>query len=81
MESENRMCLCCHDAVARDKKNVCGECEEALIGKSKPIGTSKLMGVVNKQAEDEGLWGPALTATEAYLQRALRDLHRVIEEG
>lgn len=32
------------------------------------------------QAEDEGLWFIAETITEDYLQRALRALHRVIEE-
>lgn len=37
------------------------------------------------QADDEGLWSvPAegtQSITEAHLQQALRDLHRVIEEG
>ncbi len=36
--------------------------------------------VVNKQAEDEGLWFEAQTAPEAYLQQELRRLHTVIEE-
>ena len=35
--------------------------------------------VVNRQAEDEGLWFIAQTAPEAYLQRALRELHAAIE--
>lgn len=39
----------------------------------------KLQGLVNKQAEDEGLWFVAETVPEAYLQRALRKLHAVIE--
>ena len=34
---------------------------------------------VDRQAEDEGLWFRATTAPEAYLQKALRDLHTVIE--
>ena len=32
------------------------------------------------QAEDEGIWFIAETITEDYLQRALRNLHRAIEE-
>lgn len=31
--------------------------------------------LVDTQAEDEGLWFDAETAPEAYLQRALRELH------
>lgn len=41
----------------------------------------KIQKVVDKQAEDEGLWGIAETAPGAYLQQELRKLHRVIEEG
>ena len=36
--------------------------------------------LVNEQAEDNGLWFRALTATEAYLQQRLRELHHLIEE-
>jgi len=35
--------------------------------------------LVNKQAEDEGLWFIAETAPEAYLQKELRKLHVAIE--
>ena len=35
--------------------------------------------LVVTQAEDEGLWFEAATAPEAYLQEALRKLHRLIE--
>ena len=35
--------------------------------------------LVNKQAEDEGLWFINPTITEDYLQRALRELHAVVE--
>lgn len=35
--------------------------------------------LVAKQAEDAGLWFIAERATEAYLQRALRRLHAIIE--
>lgn len=35
--------------------------------------------LVDKQAEDPGLWAPAATATEAYLQQALRELHANVE--
>ena len=41
----------------------------------------RLRQVVDKQAEDEGLWFVAQTAPEAYLQQALRLLHDAIEEG
>jgi len=35
--------------------------------------------LVNDQAEDSGLWFTALTAPEAYVQRALRQLHEAVE--
>ena len=35
--------------------------------------------VVSEQAEDEGLWFVAVTASEAYLQQALRRLHAAVE--
>ena len=37
--------------------------------------------MVDKQAEDEGLWFEAQTAPEAYLQNALRKLHALIEKN
>lgn len=37
--------------------------------------------IVNEQAEDEGLWFVTQTATEDYLQRALRRLHEAIENN
>ncbi len=37
--------------------------------------------LVDEQAEDEGLWFKAETATEQYLQDALRALHQIIEEA
>jgi len=37
--------------------------------------------LVNEQAEDEALWFVAETATEDYLMRALRELHKVIEKS
>ena len=40
----------------------------------------RLREIVNRQAEDEGLWFVALTAPEAYLQQELRRLHAAIEE-
>jgi hypothetical protein len=36
--------------------------------------------VVSEQAEDEGLWFAAATASEAYLQQALRRLHAAVEQ-
>lgn len=38
-----------------------------------------LRAFVNEQAEDEGLWIVASTASEAYLQQELRALHRLVE--
>ena len=35
--------------------------------------------LVDRQAEDEWLWFAAQTAAEAYLQEALRNLHRAVE--
>ncbi len=40
----------------------------------------KIKILVDKQAEDGGLWFDAETAPEAYLQNHLRELHRIIEE-
>lgn len=39
----------------------------------------KLVEMVNKQAEDEGLWFVAETASEGYLQQELRKLHDAVE--
>lgn len=36
--------------------------------------------VVERQAEDEGLWFQAQDISESYLQEELRYLHRVIED-
>ena len=36
--------------------------------------------IVNMQAEDDGLWFIAETASEAYLQQSLRYLHDFIEK-
>jgi gentisate 1,2-dioxygenase len=40
----------------------------------------RIQAFVNQQAEEEGLWFEAETAPEAYLQEALRELYRVIED-
>ena len=37
--------------------------------------------MVQEQAEDEGLWCKAETATEAHLQQALRWLHYAVEQS
>ena len=39
-----------------------------------------ILDLVDKQAEDEGIWFRAETAPEAYLQQELRLLHAVIEK-
>ena len=38
-----------------------------------------IQNVVDEQAEDDGLWFASQTASEAYLQQALRRLHATIE--
>lgn len=43
------------------------------------IGPSNAQRMVDKQAEDGGLWFNANLAPEAYLQRALRELHAAVE--
>ena len=40
---------------------------------------SKALDLVHKQTADEGLWFYAETASEEYLQKELRKLHRLIE--
>ena len=39
----------------------------------------RIIGIVNEQAWDKGLWFRAEHATEDYLQCAMRRLHAVIE--
>lgn len=39
-----------------------------------------LRGLIERQAEDEGLWYNAETAAEAYVQCALREAHAAVEE-
>ena len=39
----------------------------------------ELRALADAQAEDEGLWFPARTAPEAYLQQELRRLHDAVE--
>lgn len=40
---------------------------------------AKLKKLVDEQTEDDGLWFIAATAPDAYLQKALRELHKQIE--
>ena len=42
---------------------------------------SAALQLVNRQAEDEGLWFEAVTAPEAHLQAALRKLHAAVESS
>ena len=41
----------------------------------------RIQGVVDAQADDEGLWFVTTTASEAYLQQGLRTLHAFIESA
>ena len=40
---------------------------------------NKIQMKVDEQAEDEGLWFNHKYITEGYLQRSLRELHKVVE--
>jgi hypothetical protein len=42
---------------------------------------AELRELVDRQAEDDGLWFIAQTAPEAYLQQELRKLHAAIEHA
>lgn len=39
-----------------------------------------LVALVDRQAEDDGIWFIARTAPEAYLQQQLRLLHQAVEQ-
>ena len=52
---------------------------EAAIEQRVIAHPAKVRYAVDKQAEDPGLWSPARTSREAYLQAALRNLHATIE--
>lgn len=39
-----------------------------------------IQNLVDMQAGDEGLWGRAVTAPEAYIQSELRKLHALVEK-
>ena len=41
---------------------------------------NRIQGLVDEQAEDESIWFQSVYITEEYLQLALRELHKVIEE-
>ena len=51
---------------------------QGMLDTSEPI---RALALVHEQAEDEGLWFEAQTATEAYLQAALRELHAAVESA
>lgn len=53
--------------------------KDADLGRASIV--SQLREIITDQANDEGLWFDADRAPEAYLQRALRDLHGVVERA
>jgi len=55
-------------------------CLSALSASNKGKAEEEILEVVEEQACDEGLWCDAVYASEAYIQKALRRLHKVIEE-
>jgi len=61
----------------RDSDFVLGEvCRRLEAAKARE---EAVRAAANAQAEDDGLWFMAQTAPEAYLQRALRFLHSIVE--
>ena len=58
-----------------NKNNKCIDYEKEYIYLIGVKRMNKIIELVNKQAEDEGLWFNAITAPEAYLQQELRKLH------
>ncbi len=46
-----------------------------------PDSSQEVRTLVDRQAEDDGLWVPATPASEAYLQAALREIHKAVEGG
>lgn len=70
-------CPRCHYAVLEDFVRLSKSEVFALLDAVERFLCAK--GLVEKQATDEGLWFLAATAPEAYLQDALRELHRAIE--
>lgn len=68
------------DRMAEDarEKGLTYDAPERKDSAPSPLAAARA--VVEEQAEDEALWFEAETATEAYLQQALRELHAAIEE-
>lgn len=81
--------IACVYSLCPAKYCVCnGDTKEAVITAWQARATLPTSGnnhiavirkMVDRQAEDEGLWFIAQYASEAYLQKALRKLHAVIE--
>lgn len=66
-----------------DQPEPCQACNALGFVPARPVveATDAVRDLVNKQAEDEGLWFMAASASEAYLQQELRRLHTLIESG
>lgn len=77
---------CEHCNVAVDAWNkftkelyaILDECEKENKQR-KTLSLARIQKCVDEQAEDDGLWFQAETASEAYLQQELRKLHWAIE--
>lgn len=69
-EGEHYMCTECNSTYSLPWEDDEATNQEKL---------DKLKAKVEEQANDEGLWFIAATAPEAYLQKALRELHFMIE--
>ena len=71
----------CADHLAEYAAYTPGAKQEARVNADQQDAVRALAELVAEQAEDEGLWFIATTASEAYLQQELRRLHHLIETG
>lgn len=68
------------NCLGGDKYGECDFCQaRSLLDRTKNALETPAVTVVNEQANDEGLWFLTPTASEAYLQQALRRLHAAVE--
>jgi hypothetical protein len=63
------------DIIAMEKISTLEKERDALKGK-----LERIQAEVDRQANDDGLWFNAETASEAYLQQEIRKLHAIIED-
>ncbi len=72
--SAQNYCAACGEYMPPHAPHTCAQWPPA-----KAMDQDAVRALVAEQANDEGLWFEAENAAEAYLQKALRRLHAVIE--